>query len=552
MRSQLGSLLLGITLTGCAVGPDYERPEFVTPDSYRYAVTDTAATANSEWWKNFGDPVLEQHIATALANNSSLVIATRNVEVAAGAFTSARSPLFPQIGYEGSGSRQELPDEFVNLGAENPATTYQAFATASWEIDLWGRIRRETEAARANLYAAEYTRRGVLLSVVSAVTTVYLNLRALDEQLVIAQRSQDAYAESVRLFELQYKYGVVSQMTVEQARSQYETAAAFIPQVQQQIVVTENVLSILLGGNPGPVQRGKSIIELNLPVVPQGMPSDLLARRPDIAKAEQQLIAANAQIGAAKALYFPAISLTGLFGGTSDDLSNLFEGSAKTWNFTGSITGPIFAGGGISGLVTQARAKQKAALESYESVIQNAFAEVENALSSRTKLTEQVAAKQRLVEALQGYARLARLQFDGGYTSYLTVLDSEQRLFPAELDLVLTRAQLLNSATDIYKATGGGWINIADQMAPQPEEGGWLAPEVGTDSLPPEGGVDTPAASATVPAAVPAATSAAPASASPASTATSTPPTVTPLTATPGVSSPAVPAADTAAPGTGQ
>jgi multidrug efflux system outer membrane protein len=500
-------MLFGFALVGCAVGPDYERPEVVTPDSYRFAVTDTAATANSEWWRNFDDPVLEQHIATALANNSSVEIATRNVELAAGAFTTARSPLFPQIGYQGSGSRQELPDEFITPGTDNPATTYQAFATASWEIDLWGRIRRETEAARADLYAAEFARRGVLLSVVSAVTTVYLDLRALDQQLIIAQRTRDAYAESVKLFELQYKYGVVSEMTVQQARSQYETAAAFIPQVEQQIVVTENVLSILLGGNPGPVQRGKSITELNLPVVPEGLPSDLLARRPDIAEAEQNLIAANALIGAAKALYFPSISLTGFFGSSSDDLSNLFEGSAKTWNFTGSITGPIFTGGGISGLVRQTEASQQIALENYESVIENAFAEVENALSSRTKLTEQVAAKQRLVDALQGYARLARLQFDGGYTSYLTVLDAEQQLFPAELDLVLTRAQLLNTATDIYKATGGGWINVADQMAPQPEGGGWLAPDVGTAALPPDGGVATPAVSATAPSGSPVTTS---------------------------------------------
>jgi len=500
MRSQAVSMLFGFVLVGCAVGPDYERPEVAVPESYRYAVTDAAATANSEWWKNFSDPVLEQHIATALANNASAAIATRNVELAAGEFTAARSPLFPQIGYSGGVAREEFPDEFLAPGADNPATTYQAFATASWEIDLWGRIRRQTEAARANLYATEYARRGVLLTVVSAVTTVYLNLRTLDQQLVIAQRTRDAFAESVKLFELQYKYGVVSEMTVQQARSQYETAAAFIPQVEQQITVTENALAILLGGNPGPVARGKSIAELSLPIVPEGLPSDLLERRPDIAEAEQNLIAANAQIGAAKALYFPSISLTGFFGNSSDDLSDLFEGSAKTWNFTGLITGPIFTGGGISGLVRQTEALQEIALENYEFVIEQAFAEVENALSSRTRLTEQVAAEQRLVDALQAYARLARLQFDGGYTSYLTVLDAEQRLFPAELDLVRTRAQLLNTATDIYKATGGGWINAADQMAPQPEGGGWLAPDVGTAALPPDGGVASPAASTATPA----------------------------------------------------
>jgi len=534
MRRQASSLLLGIALTGCAVGPDYERPEVAVPASYRYAIGDTAAAANSEWWKDFGDPVLQEHIATALEANSSIEIASLNVEIAAGVFTTTRSPLFPQLGYEGGVARQSLPDASLVPGAVNPATTYQAFATASWEIDLWGRIRRQTEAARADLYAAEYARRGVLLTLVSAVTTVYLNLRALDEQLIIAQRTRDAYAESVRLFELQFEYGVVSEMTVQQARSQYETAAAFIPQVEQQIAVTENALALLLGGNPGPVARGKSIAELKLPVVPEGLPADLLERRPDIAEAEQKLIAANAQIGAAKALYFPGISLTGFLGGSSDELSNLFEGSAKTWNFTGLITGPIFTGGGIAGLVRQNEALQQIALENYESVIENAFAEVENALSSRVKLIEQVAAKQRLVDALQGYARLARLQYDGGYTSYLTVLDAQQQLFPAELDLVLTRAQLLNTATDIYKATGGGWINIADQMAPQQEEGGWLAPAVGTAALPPDGGVASAAGSG-APSAV-----------------TSPLAPATPVPVTPAVAAPAAPAAAGMTPAAGQ
>jgi len=254
---------------------------------------------------------------------------------------------------------------------------------------------------------------------------------------------------------------------------------------------------LLIGANPGPIPRGKKIGELALPSVPAGLPSDLLERRPDIAEAEQNLIAANAQIGAAKALYFPTISLTGFLGDSSSDLSNLFQGSAKTWNFTGSITGPIFTGGAISGQVAQAQASQKVALSNYENAIQNAFTEVENALSSRVKLTEEVAAKQRLVDALRGYARLAQLQYDGGYTAYLTVLDAQQQLFPAELDLALTSAQLLNSASEIYKATGGGWINAADELAPQPEQGGWLSPAVGAGALPSNGGVrDESAASA--------------------------------------------------------
>jgi multidrug efflux system outer membrane protein len=477
MRGRATAVLVAL-LAGCAVGPDYHRPDVAVPEKYQYQLNDVAETANTQWWKQFDDPVLDQLIADALAGNKDVMIAAANVEQAAGVFTTVRSPLFPQIGYQGDAARQRLPDQLVTPGMENPDSSYQAFATASWEIDLWGRIRRQTESARANLLATQEARRGVLLSLVSSVATTYLNLRAFDEQLVIAQRTRDAYAESVRLFELQFKYGVVSEMTVEQARSQYETAVASIAQIEQRVVLTENALSILLGRNPGPIPRGKPIAEFVMPAVPAGLPSQLLERRPDIAQAEQNLIGANAQIGAAKALYFPTISLTGLFGGASTDLSDLFKGESKTWNYAGSITGPIFTGGGISGRVAQARASQKAALYNYEATIQNAFADVDNALSARQKLADEVAADQRLVESLRGYARLALLQYNGGYTSYLTVLDAEQQLFPAELELARARAALLNSATGIYKATGGGWIDEANQLAPQPVDGGWLSPSV--------------------------------------------------------------------------
>jgi multidrug efflux system outer membrane protein len=477
---RVAASLVATMLAACAVGPDYHRPNVEVPPAYRYAIADVTETANTVWWRQFDDPVLDQLITDALANNKNVLIAAANVEQAAGVFVTTRSPLFPQLGYGGAGARQRLPDDLLTPGQQNPDSRYQAFATASWEIDLWGRIRRQTESARANLFATQEARRGVLLSLVAATATAYLDLRALDAQLEVANNTVDAYAESVRLFELQFKHGVVSEMTVDQAKAQYEGAVAQRSVIQQQIVVTENALSILLGRNPGPIPRGKKIDEFTAPTVPAGLPSDLLVRRPDIAQAEQNLIAANAQIGAAKALYFPSISLTGLFGGASGDLSNLFDHESKAWNYAGSIVGPIFAGGGISGQVAQAKAGQKAALAAYEAAIQSAFADVENALSARTKLTDQLAAQQRLVDALRGYARLALLQYNGGYTSYLTVLYANQQLFPAELQLAQVQAALLNSVTDIYKATGGGWIDEADRMAPQPVDGGWLFPAVGT------------------------------------------------------------------------
>jgi multidrug efflux system outer membrane protein len=457
--------LLSLLLASCVLGPDYQRPDVDIPSAYKYEIESAADTANTLWWTRFEDPVLDQLIADALAGNKDVMIAAANVEQAAGVLTTVRSPLFPQIGYQGDAQRQRLPDRLTLPGSSNTDNSYQAFATASWELDLWGRIRRQTEAAQANLFATEEVRRGVLLSLVSAVAATYVDLRALDEQLIIAQRTRDAHAESVRIFELRFIHGVVSEMTVQQARSQYEGAVAQMIQIEQQIVVNENVLSILLGRNPESIPRGKTITELALPQVPANLPSDLLEQRPDIVQAEQTLIAANAQIGAAKALYFPTISLTGQLGGASSELSDLFNGASRSWSFAGSVTGPIFTGGGISGQVAQATAGQKAALLSYEATIQSAFADVENALSSRRKLGDELAATQRLVDALRASLRLAWLQYDGGYTSYLTVLYADQELFPAELQLAQTRAALLNSVTNIYKATGGGWVSLASEQA---------------------------------------------------------------------------------------
>jgi multidrug efflux system outer membrane protein len=458
-------------LGGCMVGPDYKRPEVPTPSAFRYEPQSVTQTADTEWWKQFGDPVLDGYIAEALEHNKNVQIAVANVEQAAGVLTTTRSPLFPQLNYQADGTRQRVNQlsgtSLAGFGG-NPQTTYQVLAGASWEIDLWGRIRRLTESARANLLATDEARRGVVLSLVASVASTYLQLLGLDEQLEIAQRTLDTYGQSVKLFELQNKYGQVSKMNVEQARSQYETAAAQIPVIKQQIVQTENALAVLLGRNPGPIARGKKLDALLLPTVPAGLPSTLLERRPDLLQSEQTLVAANAQIGAAKAQYFPTISLTGALGSVSPELRNLFTGPAGVWSYGGSIIGPIFTGGAIAGQVAQAEGGQRAALASYELSIQNAFADVENALASNANLGEQLAAQGRLVTALSEYSRLARLQFNGGYTSYTTVLQAEQQLFPSELNLASIRAQLYGSLVNIYKALGGGWVDAADGLSPQP------------------------------------------------------------------------------------
>ena len=458
-------IMLVICMAGCMMGPDYKRPRINAPESFRYEPKEVAETANTDWWKQFKDPVLDQLITEALANSKSVKIAAVNVEQAAGLLMTTRADLFPQVNYSAENSRERSSKRNISPApGKNPFNSRQILGGVTWEVDLWGRIRRLTEAAQANLLASDEARRGVILSLVAEVATSYIQLCALDEQLAIAKRTLKTYGDSVKLFELQHKYGQVSKMTMEQARSSYETAASTIPQIEVQIVQTENALSILLGRNPGSVGRGRTLAELAMPMIPAGLPSQLLERRPDILQAEQNLIAANAQIGAAKALYFPIISLTGAFGKSSDELADLFKGPSNTWSYGGSIIGPIFTAGAVRGQVKQAEAAQMAALLAYEQSIQNAFADTENALVSREKLGEQFAAEQKRVAANKEYTRLAWLKYNGGYTPYLDVLYAETQLFPAELSVAQTQAATFISIVNIYKAMGGGWVDEAERI----------------------------------------------------------------------------------------
>ncbi len=460
-----------LSLTACTVGPDYVRPEVDTPQTFRFEEKEAKDLANTAWWKQFRDPVLDALIDEGLRNSKDLRIAAARVEEFAGRLTTTRSQFYPQIGYGGGGARERFSESLgtsLPPGVSNPQTTYSAVITASWEIDLFGRIRRLSEAAQAQLMATEEARRGIVLSLVSSVATGYIALRDLDKQLEIAKRTAKTRKEALDLFELRFKGGVVSLVEVAQIRSEYEAAVAAIPAIERAIALTENALSILVGRNPGPIVRGKTIDELHEVAVPAGIPSDLLVRRPDIRQAEQNLIAANANIGAARALYYPTISLTGLFGYASSDLDNLFNGAAKQWSYGGSIIGPIFTFGLVEGLVAASEAQQRQLLADYERTIQNAFREVDDALIDNSKSRERLAAQGRQVVALRDYARLARMRFEGGVTSYLEVLDAERSLFNTELQYTQTQGELFNALVNIYKSMGGGWVNEADKLAPQP------------------------------------------------------------------------------------
>ena len=392
-----------IGLAGCMVGPDYVRPTVDMPEAFRFDGGGAPGASDAVWWAQFGDPVLDALVAESLANNRNVKIAAANVEQAAGFLMSTRAALFPQAAYGGGAARQRMSQNDATFSPmmQNPFNSFQAFGGVSWEIDLWGRVRRLTEAARANLLASVEARRGIILSIVAETASSYIQLRSLDAQLVVSIQTLETYAKSVKLFELQNRYGQVSRMTVEQARTQYETAAVTIPQIEIQIAQTENGICLLLGRNPGPIARGLPIHELKMPVTPAGLPSDLLARRPDIRQAEAVLVSANAQIGAARALYYPSISLTGAYGRSSSELSNLWNGPSRIWSYGGSVTGPIFTGGAITGQVKQAEAGRDAAVLSYRQTIQNAFADVDNALVARTKLEEQLSAESAARSSVQ-------------------------------------------------------------------------------------------------------------------------------------------------------
>lgn len=472
MRNPVFLVVLASLLSGCMVGPNYRRPDLDLPPAWRFEDPHAADTANTRWWTQFGDPVLDSLVQEALRNNRDLRVAAARVEQAGGVVTTTRAPLFPQLGY-GAGAEQFRSSRQgpAPVASRNPDSEFQLFGGATWELDLWGRVRRLTESSRARLLATEEGRRGVVLTLVSSVANTYIQLRAYDEQLAIAKDSLETYAKALKLFELQFRYGQVGRMNVAQARTQYATAAATIPQVEAAIASLENALSVLLGRNPGPVARGKRLGELSAFAVPAGLPSQLLERRPDVAQAEQDLVSANAQVGAAKALYFPVISLTGTLGVASASIGDLLKGSAEAWQYAGSLSGPLFTAGAVSGQVDQATAAEKAALARYQQAVLSALADVETALVSHQRLEQQLVAQQDLVAASSDYTRLAHLQYDGGYTPYFTVLQAEQQLFPAQLNLAQVQADRLNALVGVYRAMGGGWMTEAGKDA-VPQEAG--------------------------------------------------------------------------------
>jgi multidrug efflux system outer membrane protein len=427
-----------------------------------------AATQAPAWWTAFNDRILDQLIREGVTNNRDLRIATARVDEFEAILRGTQSQALPQVGYGLDASRKRTSERIgipFPRGKRPLGSSFSSVLSASWEIDLWGRIRRETEAARANLLATTEARRGVVLTLVSSVIASYVTLLDLDSQLQVAEQTLAGRKESVAVFRKRLDAGYISDFEMSQVQAEYESAVAAVPDLKRAIAVQEDALSVLLGRNPGPIQRGQSLASLGTPVVPASLPAELLTRRPDILKAEQQLIASNALIGAARALYFPSISLTGLGGLASKSLGNLFTGTARTWSFTGDVVGPIYTGGGIKASTDQAVARREQSLEAYQQTIQNAFREVEDALITVQTSREIEQSFERRVASLKQAVTLARIRYDNGYADYLDVLDTERSLFSAELSLAAARGDTYRALVALYGALGGDWIDQADGLS---------------------------------------------------------------------------------------
>ena len=461
-------IAIGCLLTACTVGPNYKRPSIATPQAFRAPEPLPPGRAESfadlKWFEVFKDEQLQALIRRALERNYDLRDAVSRVEAARASLGITRSNQFPNFGAGGSVEINRLSRDGVTpapaafLPSQNRNFGTAALELLSFEIDIWGKLRRATEAARANLLSAEENRKTVVTTLVSDVATAYLTLRELDYELEISNRTLQTRRDSLDLTKSREVGGVSTELDLRQAEQLVYTASETIPEIQRQIEQTENQISLLLGENPNAVLRGKPLTEQELPPeVPPGLPSALLERRPDIRAAEQDLIAANAEIGVARAAYFPTLSLSGFLGGASTQLSSLFSGPHSTWNLAPQVTQPIFTAGRLKSNVRLAEAEHEHALIQYEKTIQTAFTETSDALVAHQRFRESRVQQEALEKALEDRLRLAYLRYRGGVDTQLNALDADRDLFQAQLDLARLRLQEVLSVVQLYKALGGGW-----------------------------------------------------------------------------------------------
>jgi len=445
------------------VGPDYKRPDAAPADEYRSQIgpAENVSLADLPWWSVFKDQNLQQLIAVALAHNYDLQLAVARVDQARALVWVAASPFYPQVGYQAFAGREKAFTPLENSGGNITFNAFGGLLNAAWEIDVWGRIRRSTEAARANLFAQEDVRRGVMLTLVSDVATGYFSLIELDREMAIAQESSRTYKQTLDLFSQRFEFGRDSKLPVERAQAAYDSSLASIASLQRARIQQENALSVLLGAYPGEIERGTELTEQSMPIAPVGLTTDLLQRRPDIMQAEQTMIGANAEVGVAVANFFPRIGITALYGGQSPHIGDAFDSSFSIWNIAGGFAGPLFQGGRLVESYHAQQAFWDQTIAQYKQTVLVAFQEVSDSLVAEQTLIDQRAALIHQVGSLRESVDLSLLRYNAGRASYFEVLEAEQLLFPAEDALAQTQRDQLLAVVNLYKALGGGW-NLSD------------------------------------------------------------------------------------------
>jgi multidrug efflux system outer membrane protein len=462
-------LVMAATIAGCKVGPEYRRPDATPPKDFRSQVASTEAgsLADLPWWQVFNDKALQGLITQALAGNYDLKVAVARIEQARAQVAVVRADLYPQVGYQANAAREKSFIPLPQLHGNVTYNSFQAAVNAAWELDVWGRIRRSTDAATSGLYAQEDVRRGVMLALVSDVAANYFLLIELDRQLAIAQESATVYQRTLDLFNQRFQAGMDSKLGVVRAQAAYDSSTAAIAALNRAITQQENAICVLLGTYPRTIQRGTQLPQQVMPATPVGLTSDLLQRRPDIMQAEQVMIGANAQIGVAIANYYPRIGLSALYGGQGVEVSDLFKSNFSIWSLAAGLTGPIFQGGRLKAGVQAQEAFWNESIAQYKQTITVAFRETSDALIAQQTLVTQRSALESQVQANREAVDIATQRYTGGRASYFEVLDAEQSLFPSEDALAQTQRDQLVAVVNLYKALGGGW-NLKDDEWPQP------------------------------------------------------------------------------------
>ncbi len=462
-------IISAVVFAGCAVGPDYKRPDLDIPNQWQESLADIGIIGDKNWWRSFNDPNLDKLIERALNSNLDIKAATARVEQFYNLYGVTRSQLFPDISLKGSYTKGQGSQSAIPAATADSIDRFDAAGLLSWELDIWGQLRREVEGANANLRAQEEIRRGVIVSIISSLVTAYVDLAELDQRLIIARETFLSRSSALDIARMRLDSGLISELEVKQAEAEMISVQVGIPLLEAGISQRENLISVLLGVAPQKIERGLPLAALRESIViPPGLPSEIIENRPDIKQAEQELISANAAIGVAKGEYLPRLRLTGFYGFASSELSNWLKSPAEQWAYGGDLLQPVLNFGRVSGRVGAAEAKAEVARDNYKQSVLTALKEVEDSLISIRKYREQIGLLTQQADVAGQYFALSDAKYNEGESDYLDVLDAQRLAFSVSNERAKAEADFLRSYIRLYRSFGGGWIREAEELTPPP------------------------------------------------------------------------------------